>query len=69
MRVTPLVMTLALGAALRLAASPLAAQAARVDADNIAGVVTGPTGPEAGVWVIVETHDLPAKFVPHRRDR
>ena len=63
MRVTPLVMTLALGAALRLAASPLAAQAARVDADNIAGVVTGPTGPEAGVWVIVETHDLPAKFV------
>jgi hypothetical protein len=29
----------------------------------IEGVVTGPTGPEAGVWVIAETTDLPAKFV------
>jgi len=56
-------MTLALGAALCLAASPLAAQAVRVDADDIAGIVTGPTGPEAGVWVIAETHDLPTKFV------
>ena len=63
MRVTPLGMTLALGAALCLAASPLAAQAVRVDADDIAGIVTGPTGPEAGVWVIAETHDLPTKFV------
>ncbi|PYP46183.1 MAG: hypothetical protein DMD50_08790 [Gemmatimonadetes bacterium] len=60
---TPLGMTLALGAALCLAASPLAAQAVRVDADDIAGIVTGPTGPEAGVWVIAETHDLPTKFV------
>src|SRR6266496_3225400 len=55
--------TLALGAALCLAASPLAAQAARVDANDIGGVVTGPGGPEAGVWVIAETHDLPTKFV------
>jgi len=46
-----------------LCASPLAAQAARVDANDIGGVVTGPSGPEAGVWVIAETRDLPTKFV------
>ena len=33
-----------------------------VDADDIGGVVTGPNGPEAGVWVIAETTDLPTKF-------
>jgi hypothetical protein len=32
------------------------------DADDIAGVVTGPKGPEAGVWVIAETTDLPTRF-------
>jgi len=32
-------------------------------AQDISGVVTGPNGPEAGVWVIAETHDLPTKFV------
>ena len=32
------------------------------DADDIAGVVTGPKGPEAGVWVIAETTSLPTKF-------
>src|SRR6266849_8091402 len=31
-------------------------------ANDIAGVVTGPNGPEAGVWVIAETNDLPTKF-------
>jgi hypothetical protein len=34
-------------------------------ADNtgiISGVVTGPKGPEAGVWVIAETDDTPTKF-------
>jgi len=29
---------------------------------DIGGVVTGPNGPEAGVWVIAETTDLPTKF-------
>ena len=33
-----------------------------VDSDNIGGVVTGPNGPEAGVWVIAETRDLPTRF-------
>jgi hypothetical protein len=31
--------------------------------DDIGGVVTGPRGPEAGVWVIAETTDLPTRFV------
>src|SRR5688572_18977395 len=30
--------------------------------DNLAGVVTSSRGPEAGVWVIAETTDLPTKF-------
>ena len=34
----------------------------RIDADDIGGVVTGGNGPEAGVWVIAETTDLPTKF-------
>src|SRR5439155_19086031 len=31
-------------------------------AGDIGGVVNGPNGPEAGVWVIAETNDLPTKF-------
>src|SRR5688500_20119222 len=30
--------------------------------DDITGVVRGARGPEAGVWVIAETSDLPTKF-------
>ena len=33
--------------------------AVQIDGDDIGGVVTGPDGPEAGVWVIAETTDLP----------
>ena len=33
-----------------------------VDGDDIGGVVSGPNGPEAGVWVIAESVDLPTKF-------
>lgn len=36
--------------------------AVTVDADDIGGVVTGPKGPEAGVWVIAETTDLPTRL-------
>ena len=36
--------------------------AVRVDSDDIGGVVTSANGPEAGVWVIAETTDLPTKF-------
>ena len=34
----------------------------QIDRDDIGGVVTGSAGPEAGVWVIAETTDLPTKF-------
>jgi len=33
-----------------------------IDTNDIGGVVAGPKGPEAGVWVIAETTDLPTKF-------
>jgi hypothetical protein len=33
-----------------------------LDNDDIGGVVTSAEGPEAGVWVIAETTDLPTKF-------
>ena len=41
----------------------LAQQAAvAIDNDDIGGVVLGPSGPEAGVWVIAETRDLPTRY-------
>jgi hypothetical protein len=33
-----------------------------IAADDIGGTVTGQNGPEAGVWVIAETTDLPTRF-------
>ena len=33
-----------------------------LDADDIGGVVASANGPEAGVWVIAETTDLPTRF-------
>ena len=33
-----------------------------IDRDDIGGVVTSAKGPEAGVWVIAETTELPTKF-------
>jgi hypothetical protein len=48
--------SLSSGRAQRDAAVPL-------DPDDIGGRVQGPKGPEAGVWVIAETTDLPTKFV------
>ena len=42
---------------------PPAAASVAVDADDIGGVVTGPGGAEAGVWVIAETHDLPVRYI------
>src|SRR5262245_56326723 len=34
-----------------------------VDDDDIGGVVSTTHGPEAGVWVIAETDELPTKFI------
>jgi hypothetical protein len=39
------------------------AQAVAIDSDDIGGVVTGPNGPEAGVWVIAETRDLEVRYI------
>ena len=38
-------------------------QGAQAGENDISGVVTGPNGPEAGVWVIAETSELPTKYV------
>jgi len=46
-----------------LSAWPLARATVAFDDDALAGVVSGPNGPEAGVWVIAETTDLPTRFV------
>src|SRR4029077_3405670 len=58
---------MALGLAMLLIAWParLSSQqnaTVRVDADDIGGVVASASGPEAGVWVIAETTDLPTKY-------
>src|SRR4051812_31744938 len=54
-------------AALALVASAAEGQAAdnagiTAGPGDLAGTVTGASGPEAGVWVIAETTDLPTKF-------
>jgi hypothetical protein len=46
----------------RLSAQQNPDEAVRIDDDDIGGVVTSAHGPEAGVWVIAETTDLPATF-------
>ena len=60
------VLRLILSCALLGAVSRAAVSAAEPDAasmiDNVlSGVVTSAQGPEAGVWVIAETDDLPTK--------
>ena len=37
--------------------------AIRIGPSDLGGVVTSASGPEAGVWVIAETTELPTKFV------
>jgi hypothetical protein len=39
------------------------AGAVAIDNDDIGGVVTSANGPEAGVWVIAETRDLPVRYI------
>ena len=50
------------GCGMDAADRPQAPPASRPAGDDIAGVVTGPKGPEAGVWVIAETTDLPTRY-------
>jgi hypothetical protein len=40
-----------------------AGTAVAIDKDDIGGVVSGPKGPEAGVWVIAETRDLGVRYI------
>src|SRR5215203_4627072 len=59
----------AVGVALMLAAlaggvgSAQAPRPVSIDGDDIGGVVTGPKGPEAGVWVVAETTDTQTRFI------
>ena len=46
----------------RLDAQQAADPALRIGATDLGGVVTSANGPEAGVWVIAETADLPTKL-------
>jgi hypothetical protein len=48
--------------AVLLSAQQPAAPRIAIDADDIGGVVRSASGPEAGVWVIAETSDLPTKL-------
>src|SRR6266849_6283935 len=60
------VAAIAIAALLTMSAAPAKAQPAdpaiRIGASDFGGVVAGPNGPEAGVWVIAETNDLATKF-------
>ena len=49
--------------ALAWSVQPTDARQAVTNDGTITGVVTSDSGPEAGVWVIAETTDLPTKFV------
>src|SRR5262245_9288989 len=62
------VAAIALGALLMSSSTHLSAQqsapaAVTVGDSDLGGVVTSANGPEAGVWVISETSDLPTTFV------
>ena len=65
---TPLTVGIAIGLAVCAGvvsgtrASQAPGNALAIDSDDLAGTVTGPSGPEAGVWVIAETSDLPTPF-------
>src|SRR5918992_3298707 len=48
--------------AMQLGDEPSSGATVRIDADDIGGVVTSAKGPEAGVWVIAETTELPTRF-------
>jgi hypothetical protein len=39
------------------------AAAVKINSDDIGGVVASSKGPEAGVWVIAETTDLPTRYI------
>jgi hypothetical protein len=46
-----------------LGAGQVAMRTITIDGDDIGGVVTGPRGPEAGVWVVAETTQLQTRLI------
>ncbi len=40
-----------------------AGQSVAIDGDDLGGTVRSPNGPEAGVWVLAETTELPTRYV------
>ena len=55
----------AIGIAAMALITPVSVQAQQVaiDDDDIGGVVRSKNGPEAGVWVIAETRELPVRYI------
>jgi hypothetical protein len=53
----------ALGVSAFIAASLGTTSTTQIKSDDIAGTVTSSAGPEAGVWVIAETKDLPTLYI------
>src|SRR5687767_4927470 len=60
--ITRITTGLAIASAVTIGLSARQAGQVAVDNDDIGGIVTSAKGPEAGVWVIAETTDLPTKF-------
>ncbi len=58
-RIIPGLCLLALIAKAVIAAEPASVE---IDSDDIGGIVTSMNGPEAGVWVIAETDELPTGY-------
>jgi hypothetical protein len=56
------VLSLVLASATPVSAQQVERPVVAIDGDDTGGVVTGPNGPEAGVWVIAETTELPTKY-------
>src|SRR6516165_10608560 len=62
-RVSALAFALVAAASLTVLRAGQASTTIATDANGIVGVVTGAKGPEAGVWVIAETRDTPARLI------
>ena len=56
------IVVLVIASPARLRAQQHPAEAVRIGDHDLGGVVTSAQGPEAGVWVIAETTELPTKF-------
>jgi hypothetical protein len=57
-----LMVAVSVAALMGWAAGSADAQQVSIGATDIGGIVTGPNGPEAGVWVIVETNELGTRY-------